>query len=73
MINIQTPFTVQNNDEGKSFIKQLRKMGFRLKVRGRNPNRKQLSIDTGIRHRRLRQDVPLKYATHFSVYSVYKY
>jgi len=69
MITIQTPFTVQNNDEGKAFIRQLRSLGVRLKIRGRHPLRKQLAANHGLNHARLRQDVPLKYATHFSVYS----
>lgn len=61
---------VPNNADGQTFIRVLRQS---LKgtpngvfVRGRGPRKPHVSQDRS--HDRLRQDLPLKHATHFTVY-----
>ena len=62
---------VSLDDTGKSFIKDVRKLlrlsGFRLWVRGGNPDRKQFAKNKWS-HSDLRQSLPLKYATYGRLY-----
>lgn len=62
---------VPNNSEGQTFIKVLRQLlkntPQTIVVRGRGPRKPHVGID-GRSHRNLRQDLPLKVATHFTVY-----
>jgi hypothetical protein len=62
---------VPNNVEGKQFIRTLRKLLKNtpngVSVRGRGPRKPYKNIEEN-RRRNLRQDLPLKYATHFTVY-----
>lgn len=61
---------VPNNVEGHQFIRSLRKFLKNtpngISVRGRGPRKPHVS--NGRSHDRLRQDLPLKLATHFTVY-----
>ena len=61
---------VPNNLEGRQFIVTLRKLLKNtpngVSVRGRGPRKPHVSHERS--HERLRQDLPLKNATHFTVY-----
>jgi len=65
----RTVFYVPNNDDGRAFLKQVRKYlnraNWKVRVRGRNENRKQYRAVTG---RKLKEDLPQKYASYFAVY-----
>jgi hypothetical protein len=74
------PLHIANNPAGLSLIADLRGLGHSVKLRGRNPNRKQFYPEsnriatwaggsTWCRKSRFQQDLPLKLATHFAVYT----
>jgi len=66
---------IPNNEQGLTFIRVLRQSlkgtKFRAWPRGRGPRKSVVSV-SGRSHDRLRQDLPTKHATHFSVYLVEK-
>lgn len=63
---------VPNNEAGNSFVSDCRKLlrgtGVGLRVRGRNPNRKQFYTKTGYGKHPYCQDLPVKYASHYALY-----
>ena len=63
---------VPNNEAGNGFVSDCRKLlrgsGVRLRVRGRNPNRKQFYTKTGYGKHPYCQDLPVKYASHYALY-----
>jgi hypothetical protein len=66
---VGTVFYVPNDEEGLAFLRQCEKYRnrahYKMRVRGRNENRKQHREAAG---RGLNQDLPLKYASYLAVY-----
>lgn len=64
-----TVFFVPNNEEGQLFIRNLRRYlnraHYKIRIRGRNENRKQF---VGERGGSVRQFVPVRMASYFAVY-----
>jgi hypothetical protein len=62
---------IPNNWEGRQFVRSLRRFlkstPNSISVRGRGPRQPFQSLPEN-KNRKLRQDLPLKFATHFTVY-----
>ena len=71
--NLCEAFQVKNDADGLKLIKTLRSVfwgtGFRIKVRGRNSNRKNAVLASGERYGNwIRQDCPIRFADRLAVY-----
>ena len=68
---LEEMFTVPHDTEGLEFLrlarKYLRNGDYQLKARGRNPERKKVAQEAGIRLNFTR-DCPLPYASRFALY-----
>lgn len=66
----ETVFKVPNTEEGRAFIRALRKYktaGTRIRARGRGPRaRPARATDSSVSQ--FRQDLPTRYAEYFGVY-----
>jgi len=65
-------FTVPNNGIGRTFISMLRRYQnskeWRLRVRGRHRNRREVALSLGLRKHAFDRDVPLEHAQTLVVY-----
>ena len=60
--------TPENMTRFNNFRQAMKELGRTVTMRGRNPNRKHVAHCTGQIPEKLRQDIPIKWATSFDVY-----